>query len=265
MAGDAGGSQLNPIDADDSLGTQAQTEDTQESEVRAAPTDAQATTEESKDSEGGADQTGSETTEESEDSEGGADQTGSEAAEESGDSEGAAEAAAVAERGPSRVGKAWLIGIAAVLLIVTGGVAFGGYYALHMHREMQDLERNNAVALKAAIDCVAATQAPDINTMAASQQKIIDCGTDQYRTQALLYSSMLVQAYQAANVHLQVSQLRAAVEGNNSDGSVKVLVALRVTVSNDQTQNQESGYRLRATMTPTEGTYKISKLEQVKQ
>ncbi|QLL07845.1 Mce protein [Mycobacterium vicinigordonae] len=228
MAGDAGGSQLNPIDADDSLGTQAETEDTQESEVRAEPSNAE-------------------------------DEPSN--AEDEADSE----PAAVAARGPSRVDRAWLVGIAAVLVIITGGIGFGGYYALHMHREMQELERNDAAALKVAIDCVAATQAPDINAMAASQQKIIDCGTDQYRTQALLYSSMLVQAYQAANVHLQVSQLRAAVEGNTSDGSVKVLVALRVTVSNDQAQNQESGYRLRATMTPTEGTYKISKLEQVKQ
>ncbi|BBC63509.1 hypothetical protein MMRN_04050 [Mycobacterium marinum] len=79
----------------------------------------------------------------------------------------------------------------------------------------------------------------------------------------MLYSSMLVQAYQAANVHVQLTDMRAAVERNNPDGSVDVLVALRVKMSNDQDQNQETGYRLRVRMTPTEGQYKISKLDQV--
>ena len=59
------------------------------------------------------------------------------------------------------------------------------------------------------------------------------------RSQALLYTSMLVQAYQAANVHVQVSDVRAAVERNNNDGSIDVLVALRVKVSNDQSQNRK--------------------------
>ena len=64
--------------------------------------------------------------------------------------------------------------------------------------------------------------------MAASEQKIIECGTDDFRAQAVLYTSMLVQAYQAANVHVQVSDVRAAVERNNNDGSVDILVAMRV-------------------------------------
>ena len=101
------------------------------------------------------------------------------------------------------------------------------------------MARNDAAALEAAKVCVAATQAPDTSAMAASEQKIIDCGTDVYRTQALLYTSMLVQAYQAANVHVQVSDVRAAVERNDSDGSVDVLVAMRVKVSSDQAQNQK--------------------------
>ncbi len=112
------------------------------------------------------------------------------------------------------------------------------------------------------MDCVAATQAADTNAMIASEQKIIDCGTDAFRSQAMLYTSMLVQAYQAANVHVQVSDVRAAVERNNSDGSVDVLVALRVKVSSDQTQN-ETGYRLRVKMAHADGQYKISKLDQV--
>ncbi|KKC03093.1 Mce protein [Mycobacterium nebraskense] len=167
-----------------------------------------------------------------------------------------------AERGPSRLGRGWLAGIAATLVLLAAAVGTGGYFALRYHHESQAIARNNTAALKAAVDCVAATQAPDTNAMAASEQKIIDCGTDNFRSQALLYTSMLVQAYQAANVHVQVSDMRAAVERNNPDGSVDVLVAVRVKVANDQTQN-ETGYRLRVKMALAEGQYKIAKLDQV--
>jgi Mce-associated membrane protein len=124
------------------------------------------------------------------------------------------------------------------------------------------MARNDAAALKAAIDCVSATQAPDTNAMVASEQKIIDCGTDAFRSQALLYTSMLVQAYQAANIRVQVSDVRAAVERHNNDGSVEVLVAMRVKSSSDQAQG-ETGYRLRVKMAVAEGQYRISKLDQV--
>ncbi|ORV47134.1 Mce protein [Mycobacterium europaeum] len=165
-------------------------------------------------------------------------------------------------RRPSRMGRGWLAGIAAALVLCAAAVGAGGYFALRYHHESQAIARNDAAALKAAVDCVSATQAPDTNAMAASEQKIIDCGTDAFRSQALLYTSMLVQAYQAANVHVQVSDMRAAVERNNPDGSVDVLVAVRVKVANDQTQN-ETGYRLRVKMALAEGQYKIAKLDQV--
>jgi Mce-associated membrane protein len=167
------------------------------------------------------------------------------------------------KRGPSRLGLGWAAGIAAALVLFAGGVGTGGYLALRAHHQSQALARNSAAALEAAKVCVAATQAPDTSAMAASEQKIIDCGTDVYRSQALLYTSMLVQAYQAANVHVQVSDERAAVERTDSDGSIDVLVALRVKVSNDQAQNQESGYRLRVKMQPVDGQYKIARLDQV--
>ena len=167
------------------------------------------------------------------------------------------------ERGPSRLGFAWAACVAVALLLFAGGVGAGGYFALRAHQQSQASARNSAAALEAAKICVAATQAPDTNAMAASEQKIIDCGTDVYRSQALLYTSMLVQAYQAANVHVQVSDERAAVERVNCDGSIDVLVALRVKVSNDQAKDQESGYRLRVTMAPADGQYKIAKLDQV--
>jgi Mce-associated membrane protein len=222
------------------------------------------------DSEGGTDETSTEVTaEDSAESEGEADQVGSEdATEESDESEGEAAAEAGdagvtgAERRPSRVGRGWLVGIAAALVLVAGGIGAGGYLALHYHHQSQTIARNDAAALKAAIDCVSATQAPDTNAMIASEQKIIDCGTDAFRSQALLYTSMLVQAYQASNIHVQVSDVRAAVERNNKDGSVDVLVAMRIKVSSDKSEN-ETGYRLRVKMATAEGQYKISKLDQV--
>ena len=223
MEGDAGASRLNPIDADDSL----QSEDSTESVDAAEQSEPEAEAEGLPESE-----------------------------------DGTGDHAVPAERRPSRMGRGWLAGIAAVLVLCAGAVGAGGYFALHFHKQSQTIARNNAAALKAAIDCVAATQAPDTNAMVASEQKIIDCGTEAFRQQALLYTSMLVQAYQAANVHVQVADVRAAVERTNNDGSVEVLVAMRVKVASDQTQN-ETGYRLRVKMALSEGQYKIAKLDQV--
>jgi Mce-associated membrane protein len=176
--------------------------------------------------------------------------------------------AEVTERGddpgaPSRLGRRWFIGIAAALVVLAGGVGAGGYLALRSHLDARTTARHDAEAAEAAKDCVGATQAPDIGAMAASAQKIIECGSGAFRSQAILYSGLLVEAYQAANAHVQVSDLRAAVERNNADGSIEILVPLRVKVSNAETQNQEAGYRLRVTMVQDEGKYRISKLDQV--
>jgi Mce-associated membrane protein len=165
--------------------------------------------------------------------------------------------------GPSRLGRSWFVGIAAALVLLAGGVGAGGYLALRSHLDSQATARRDAAAVEAAKDCVAATQAPDIAAMAASAQKIIECGAGAFRSQAILYSGLLVEAYQAADAHVQVSDLRAAVERNNPDGSIEILVPLRVKVSNAETQNQEAGYRLRVTMVQDEGKYRISKLDQV--
>lgn len=245
MEGDAGTSRLNPIDTDDSLTTQDENEDSTapgNGAEHTGPQDASADPVESTDDIADVD------TQQSE-------------------SDGAAGAESesgrpAAERGPSRVGRGWFAAIAAVLALCAAGIGAGGYLALHYHHESQQIARNNAAALKAAVECVAATQAPDTNAMNQSEQKIIDCGTDVFRSQALLYTSMLVQAYQAANIHVQVSDVRAAVERNNRDGSIDILVALRVKVASDQNQN-EAGYRLRVKMALAEGHYKISKLDQV--
>ena len=167
------------------------------------------------------------------------------------------------ERGSSRLGRGWFVGIAAALAVLAGGVGLGGAWVLIQHQDSRATARHDAAAVDAAKDCVAATQAPDTTAMASSAQKIIECGAGAFRSQAILYSSLLVEAYQAANAHVQVSELRAAVERNDADGSIVILVPLRVKVSNAETQNQEAGYRLRVTMVPEEGKYRISKLDQV--
>jgi hypothetical protein len=270
MEGDAGASRLNPQPMPiarrlrrlsrrpgrrirqepegeaDQISTEVTAEDSPESEGEAEPISTEVTTKDSEESEGEADQISTEaTTEDSEESETEAD---------AGDTG--------VERGPSRLGRGWLAGIAAALVLAAAAIGAGGYLALRFHHDSQAIARNNAAALKAAVDCVSATQAPDTNAMVASEQKIIDCGTDAFRAQALLYTSMLVQAYQAANIHVQVSDVRAAVERNNNDGSVDVLVAMRVKVSSDKSEN-ETGYRLRVKMATADGQYKISKLDQV--
>ena len=277
MEGDAGAGRLNPPPMPIArrlrrLSRRPGRKNRQDSEIEADristdETSTDVTAEDAAEPQGDADQPSSEVaTEDSEESENEADRIGTEEATE--DSEESDDGAAVdggdtaVERRPSRLGRGWLAGIAAALVLAAGGIGAGGYLALRYHHESQAIARNNAAALKAAIDCVSATQAPDTNAMVASEQKIIDCGTDAFRAQALLYTSMLVQAYQASNIHVQVADVRAAVERNNKDGSIDVLVAMRVKVASDKSEN-ETGYRLRVTMATAEGQYKIAKLDQV--
>ena len=209
MEGDAGASRLNPQPM--SMIRRLRNRRPrirQESDAAAGQTTTEVTAEDSKGSEAGTEQMGTEVTaEDSKGSEAAAEQMGTEVmAEDSAASEAATDALETdAERRPSRLGRGWLAGIAAALVLAAGGIGAGGYLALRSHQESQATARNNAAALQAATVCIAATQAPDTNTMAASEQKIIDCGTDVYRTQALLYTTLLVQGYQAANAHVQVS------------------------------------------------------------
>lgn len=267
MEGDAGASRLNPPPMPKFRRLRGRRPKNQDPAPAAEPTNPEVTAEESAEpgnpsiepaEEPSVEEAAAESVDATEEPADATEQPG--AAEEPSDAEAAPGPAA--DRRPSRMGRGWLAGIAAALVLCAAAAGVGGYLALRYHHESQAIARNNAAALKAAVDCVGATQAPDTNAMAASEQKIIDCGTDAFRSQALLYTSMLVQAYQAANVHVQVSDLRAAVERDNPDGSVDVLVAVRVKVANDQTQN-ETGYRLRVKMAMAEGQYKIAKLDQV--
>jgi Mce-associated membrane protein len=236
MEGDAGAGRLNPNETEDSAS---------EVEVEAA-----------------ADETSTEVTDQA-DLDHDTDAEHSSESDVDTDAEDAAESA-VDGRNPSRLGRGWLVGIAATLVVLALGLGASAYFvALRSHQESQAIARRDEAALAAAKDCVTATQAPDTQAMATAAQKMIECGTGAYRSQAILYSSLLVEAYQAANAQVQVSDLRAAVERNNDDGSVDVLVPLRVKVSNSAAQNQEVGYRLRVTMVSDEGKYRIAKLDQV--
>ena len=172
----------------------------------------------------------------------------------------------VADRRPPRLGRGWMAGICAGLVLITAAAVAGGIFLIRDNRDSEAIARDNAAALQAARDCVAATQAPDTATMSAAQLKIIECSTGAFGAQASLYSGVLVDAYQAANVKVQVSDMRAAVERHNDDGSVDVLVAVRTKVNNSESADQEQGYRLRLRMARDEndaGKYKIDKLEQV--
>ena len=148
-------------------------------------------------------------------------------------------------RRPSRLGVGWVAGVCAALLVLAAGAVVGGYFALQSHHDSEAIARAEAAALAAAKDCVAATQAPDTAAMIASQSKIIECSTGDFGVQAPLYSSVLAEAYQAANVKVQVSDMRAAVERHNDDGSIDVLVALRI--EGDQLAGRRPGAGLPAT------------------
>jgi Mce-associated membrane protein len=166
-------------------------------------------------------------------------------------------------RRPSRLGVGSVASLVAVFLLSAVAAGVGGDLALRSHRDSEAIARADSAALEAAKDCVSATNAPDTAAMASAQSKIIECSTGDFGAQASLYSSVLVEAYQAANVKVAVSDMRAAVERHYGDGSVDVLVALRVKVTNSDAADQEQGYRLRVKMAKDEGKYKIARLDQV--
>ncbi|WNG93048.1 hypothetical protein [Mycobacterium sp. ITM-2016-00318] len=169
---------------------------------------------------------------------------------------------AVARR-PPRLGRGWMAGICAGLVALTIAAVVGGILLIRDNHGIEEVNRNDAAALQAAKDCVAALQAPDTDAMSAAQMKIMECSTGAFGAQASTFGGVLVEAYRAANVKVQVSDMRAAVERHDPSGSVDVLVAVRIKVTNSDVENQESGYRLRVTMTPDQGKYRIDKLEQV--
>lgn len=178
----------------------------------------------------------------------------------------AADAAAVPpgpERGPSRVGRRWAVGIAAGLTLAAAAVATGGYFSLRDHQASERIDAGNIAAVAAAKECVAATQVPSSPDMVEAERRILECATGQFYMQALQNSGMFVKAFRLGQVHTEVAEIRAAPERDYPDGSVDVLVAFRVKVDNVEAKGKEYGYRLRAQMTPVDGVYRIAALQQV--
>lgn len=166
------------------------------------------------------------------------------------------------EVAPTRLSTRWIAAVAAALVVLAGGFGVGGYLALQAHQRSVAISQAESQAVQAAKDCVAATQAPDPDAMAASQQKIYDCLTGDYAVQAGLMVGVLADAYRVAQAKVEVNNLRAAVEQHLPDGTVQVLVAVQVKITNSQDEAIQ-GYRLRVFMQPVDGTYKISRLDQV--
>jgi Mce-associated membrane protein len=149
------------------------------------------------------------------------------------------------------------IALGALLLTAAGVLALIGD-----HRSAAAVN-DEAAAVAAAKDCITATQAPDVKAMNESQRKIVECSSENYAAQANLYSGLLFDAYQTVNAQVKVSDMRAAAEKQNPDGSIDVLVATRVKMSNTQQMDQELSYRLRVKMVPSDGTWKIDNIEPV--
>jgi Mce-associated membrane protein len=157
----------------------------------------------------------------------------------------------------------WVVAACVTLVLLSAALVAGGVVAMFANDRAAERRAAEDAAVAAAKDCVMATQAPDAEAIAASQRRIIECSTGDFAAQAQLYSGVLVDAYAAANAKVEVSNIRAAAERHNDDGTIDVLVALRVKVTNATVQDQESGYRLRVQMAPADGTYKIAGLDQV--
>ena len=150
-------------------------------------------------------------------------------------------------------------GLAAAALLLT----VAGVLTLIGHRHNAAAARGEAAAVAAAKDCITATQAPDVKAMADSQRRIVECSTEDFAAQANLYGSLLADAYQTVNAQVKISDMRAAAEKHNPDGSIDVLVATRVAMSNSQQIDQELSYRLRVRMMPDGGNFKIDNIEPV--
>lgn len=157
----------------------------------------------------------------------------------------------------------WLTRVCAALVLASLVVIAAGALSWVSNRHDAAASRDEVLAVDTAKDCIAATQAPDIQAMNDSQRKIIACATDNYAPQANLYSSLLTEAYQTVEAKVKITDIRAAAEKHHSDGSIDVLVATRVKMSNVQEQDRELSYRLRVRMSPADGVYKIDNIEPV--
>ena len=174
-------------------------------------------------------------------------------------------AEAAVHRRPSRVDPRWLLSVAVILTVLAGGMGVLGYLALRTHAASQALAEANAAAVAAAKDCISATQPADAAALPASQQKLTDCSTGDFGSQAAWYGAVLDEAYRAIDVSVQIPEMHAAVERSNNDGSVIALVAFRAIITQPGMTDRQNSYRVRVKMVPDNGTFKIANLDQVAQ
>jgi Mce-associated membrane protein len=152
--------------------------------------------------------------------------------------------------------------IVTALAVVTAGIAAVGYLALRAHWSSQTAAGARAAAVTAAKECVAATQPSDAAALPAIQNKLDDCSTGDFKTQIIWYRAVLREAYRAVNLHVRLPEIDAAVERTNSDGSIVALIAFRANISRDGMADRENSYRMRVTMLPDSGHFKVAKLDQ---
>lgn len=163
----------------------------------------------------------------------------------------------------ARTSRRWPIAIAAVLLLLAGAAAAGGHWARQAHQMSVALDAAHVAALAAAKDCVAATQPPNAAAVPAAQQKLGECSTGNFGDQSTWYGEVLLQAYQAVDVRVRIPEMHAAIERHNDDGSIEALVVFRATVSQTGMADRENSYRVRVTMVPVNGQFRVAELDQV--
>ena len=149
--------------------------------------------------------------------------------------------------------------------MLTGGIGAVGYDAIRTHWSSQSAADADTAAVAAAKECVAATQPADASALPAIQSKLDECATGDFQSQINWYSAVLGEAYQAVNLHVHLPEMDAAVEHANADGSIVALVAFRASISQDGMADRENSYRIRVTMVPDNGRFKIARLDQVAQ
>ncbi|GAB3230824.1 hypothetical protein GCM10027535_38030 [Mycolicibacterium hippocampi] len=154
---------------------------------------------------------------------------------------------------------------AAALTVLAGATTAAGLLVARTHQQSTSVRSEETAAIAAAKDCISATQPVDTAALPASQQKLIDCSTGDFGTQAQWYGAVLDEAYRAVNVRVQVPAMYAAVERHNDDGSITAMVAFRAVISQPGMADRENGYRVRVRMVSENGTFKVANLDQVAQ
>jgi Mce-associated membrane protein len=153
--------------------------------------------------------------------------------------------------------------IVIALAVVAAGIAAVGYLALRAHWSSQTAAGAGAAAVTAAKECVAATQPSDAAALPAIQRKLDGCSIGEFKHEMTWYSAVLSEAYQALNLHVRLPEIDAAVERTDSDGSIVALIAFRANISQDGMADRENSYRMRVTMVPDSGHFKVAKPDQV--